>query len=78
MSFYGSDRRVSIIHWGFIGVTEGDGDSGAMVLVTFAKTKVTGPPGPVPANNYHEVANKLRAKRCNILERFDDAEGITN
>ena len=39
--FCGSDRRVSISHWGFLVITEGDVDSGVMVLVTFAETKVT-------------------------------------
>ena len=37
---------------------EDDVDSGVMVLVTFAETKVTRPPGRDPANNSRETANK--------------------
>ena len=62
--FCESDRRVPIIHWGFMKKIEDDGDNGAMVLVTFAETKVTRPPGRDPATSSRETANKLRAQRC--------------
>ena len=43
-------------------------NNGVMVLVTFAETKVTGPPGPVPATTSHEVANKPRAASLHLGE----------
>ena len=50
-------RRVLVHYWGYIEITDDLVDMGAMVLVTFAKTKVTGPPGPVPATTSRETAN---------------------